>query len=268
MTLFHYWVMTAGAISSLAGMIGILIAFRVMRVNTRHVIRVHDVRSSMSEGIRHGLRIEFMIQLKCVGLPVPSPKVLLQFQSSDGWGSKSYALSPFDHKLEQRTERRPLERGAIGTYAIALPYDFASPDTMKWTLISDFRDPRRQNACIEVYSEEFLVQTIGIRWYEGLKEWWENLAYRINRRFDKHTTAPSGAPGLIPGRVVPVFRYRFRFALDELARMIAESVKAHRVRSLSEDEAGNGSQDGSSGVRDAEDAGQRPTPDRRDGSAD
>ncbi len=233
MTAFHYWVMTAGAISSFAGVASLFIAFRVMRVNTRHLCRLHDVSASFSGHVKYGQQIMFVVRLKCVGLPLQSPKVCLRFRSSDNWGSKSYKLTTYDYEVEEPVSATAMERGSMGTFAIVLPYDFSSLESGAKHIISDFNDPARQNARIEVFSDEYLVQTIRAdQWYEWFKKRWNHLAFRVNSRFDKHVKTPEGNPRVVPGRILPAFKFCLRFHLESFARMVNVqfAAEASKVR--------------------------------------
>ena len=58
MELFQYWVMTGATVSSIAGVASLLIAFRVMSINTRHVVRIHEIAATRSGRAQSGMLIK------------------------------------------------------------------------------------------------------------------------------------------------------------------------------------------------------------------
>jgi len=207
LTIFHYWIMTASAVSLFVSFVALLISWVNARRTNASVLRILKASGHTTcEARRSADSAEplleshrFAVWVNNLGLPLHDVRVWLRLVCKDGSGTMCIEMTRYamddEHVVHTRGE---LGKGMVGMFEIR-----SDDKCMK-----HFRlPPVETDRYLDIEAAGYNVQSFRIGgWRDKLAADWNRVAYRINRRFDKRGTTHTGRAWLKPGNMLPVFR--------------------------------------------------------------
>lgn len=162
----------------------------------------------------------FVLRIKNKGICLHSPTVKIRVRKKDE-GSFTFQLV---RKAQQKDLVNEFAKGMIAEFYLK-SYQL---DKEMISYLGDLAEASQKDACLEVYSQGYLVKTLrasGI--WDRTKDKWNGIAFNLNRRFDREIgKTPQGIPMIKPGKILPKFTIVLGFRLNNfLQAMKRESNK-------------------------------------------
>lgn len=228
-TIFHYWIISASTLALLVGVGSLLVAFKVMRVNTTHSVSLVSISHSYRHSVCDGKSMRLLIQLKCLGLPIREPEVLLQSHNPDGWGSAADVLERCNSTGDiLAVHSRELHRGDIAHYVLVYPAEFDDNQLQFARRFWDsFENTKKHKTKLLVMQDGVQLECIGPRWFDFLIEKWNWFAIKLETKTMKSVTTPGGGPGIVNRISLPKSRKLFNWEVVNFAKMVQHATTEH-----------------------------------------
>jgi len=226
MELFHYWVMSASAVTVLFAMLSLLVAFKVMRVNTSHSTSIIYASSCYSDSIDGGQSIRLEVRVKNLGLPIQKPRLALVFNAPDGWGTFSSEFSHVNRDGKKQSDPISVfERGDIATFMLFYNIDDANKHAnIHQRFWGKFVSATKHRAHIVIEQNGVVISKASPKKTDLFRKKWNLLVYKFERLTEREVTTPYGTPGIVYPFALPRFEAILSSAINAYACMVKDRL--------------------------------------------
>ncbi len=206
-------------LAAVLGLSALWVAYLAYRASCKIWVRLLSVDGAFSRTVYEPDHHYFDVVIQNLGLPLHRTKICLSFKHRDG---ETYTLEMKRVEYRDRhkvvTDNGEFAQGMIGAFRLKST-DLTSNGGHGIQMLSKLECPRRCDAKIDVYSQDFLVAEFRLwhRFY-WIESTWNRLAHKVNWTFNRNVTISDGTTRLKLGRVLPTSNVDSQFRLECFVR--------------------------------------------------
>lgn len=206
-------------ISALLALSALWIAYLAYRASCRIWVRLLNVGGAFSSSVYEPDHHHLDVVIQNLGLPLHQTRVCLFFKHRDG-GTYTVAMQRVEYRDRHKvvTDNGEFAQGMIGAFRLKST-DLAKHDGLAIKMLSKLESPKRCDAKIHVYSQDFLVAEFRLwhRFY-WFKSTWNRFAQKVNWKFNRNVTISDGTTRLRLGKFLPTFNVDSQWRLECFVR--------------------------------------------------